>query len=299
MSKSNWIAGVAIVLVALLIALTFDPLGFFDEEADQEGRRFEESGSLTAPGLAGKGKRPEVGPDPSEYEGDPVGVLDLGLGSASLKGMVTAAGKPLRLARVRPVLPPPHDTVAVRTRQNGQYEVRGLPAGTYDVRASAADFVSRTVVAPPVAEEQTAQVETIELIARTANTNAIEVKVTDAFGRPIPGAKVLASTLRWDIHLAMGPELAGMPDVKHARGRSDETGNVHLGPLQPANYNVIAQAPGYVPATVDNVVVASGRVRHLTLQLVEGLHLGAGRDDGGNPGRERPLDRIRYPGLRH
>jgi protocatechuate 3,4-dioxygenase beta subunit len=286
MTRSNWIAGTLIVLVMLGLALTFDPLGLWDDSTTDEGDDVAYDPGMMEAGLKGRGTRPLPGADPASWEGDPVGVLTLGLGSASLRGSVTGDGAPLRFARVQPVLAPPHDGVAVRTTKEGTWEVRGLPAGQFDVRATHPEFVGRTVVSPAVAEDQTADVEPIDLARRTGTTNAIVVKVTDAFGRPIPAANVLATTMRWDIHLAMGPKVAGIRDVLHKSGKTDEQGRVRLGPLQPENYGVVAYAPGYVNHAVENVVVSSGRERHLTIRLAESLSISGRVVDGAGNGVE-------------
>jgi len=284
MTKTNWIAGAAIVFVVLALALTLDPLGFFDEPLDEDSETSYVGDDLGAPGLSGGGKKPLPDQDPKVWEGDPVGVLFLQLGKATLKGSVIAESGPLRFARVRPVLAPPNEGVAVRTRKDGTFEIRGLPDGAHELRASMAAYTPRTVTAPPVLGEQTVSVPPIELELRRARTDAISVRVTDLFGRPLPGAKVLATTLAWDLHLAIGPELNGMSGVLHASGRTDENGRVRLGPLQPASYNVIAQLEGYIATPVNNVVVSGGRVRHIGLQMGESVSIsGHVQDPDGEP----------------
>ncbi len=271
MRKANWILGGGIVFAVLVIALTFDPLGFFPSPDKDAARSTLDDDPLTAGGLKGRGTRVLPDADPKTWEGEPVGRLVLSLGKATLKGTVTGEGRPLRFARVRPVLPPPHQDVAVRTRKDGTWEITGLPAGQHEVRASAPAYVSRTAVAPAVTAGGTVTLEPIDLGGRRANTNAIVVKVSDVFGRPIPGAKVLATTAPWDLHLAMGPERAGIPGVLSTSGRTDENGKVRLGPLAPETYGVVAIAKGYVNASVDRLVVAAGRVRTVALHLVEGV----------------------------
>ena len=271
MSKANWIAGGAVVFVVLAIALTFDPLGFFEGAGDDTRREVYEGDPLTATGLKGRGTRALPAADPESWEGEPVGRLVLSLGQATLEGKVTGQGEPLRFARVRPVLPPPHDHVAVRTRKDGTWEIAGLPDGQHEVRASAEEYLGRTVVAPTVAGEQTATVETIDLEPRPENKNAILVKVTDVFGAPIPGAKVLATTARWDLQLAMGIDAAGIPGVLSKSGITDENGRVRLAPMAPEEYSLVATAPGYVNASIDKLIVAAGRMRSVGLKLAEGV----------------------------
>ena len=287
MRKSNWIAGAAFVFVVLAIALTFDPLGFFADDVQEPVEDEFGGGTLTSTGLRGSGQGRLPDADPARWEGDPVGRLVLGLGEATLEGRVTGEGEPLRFARVHPVLPPPHDGLAVRTRKDGSWEIAGLPDGRHEVRASAEGYVGRTTVAPDVAGSQTATVETIDLARRVAENNRIRVRVTDPFGRPLPGAKVLATTMPWDLHLSMGPEVAGMPAVQHRSGTTDETGTVELGPLPAEKYAVVAHAPGYVIAAVNDLVVSGGRTRSVGLALKEGVSVQGrviDRDGGGVEG---------------
>ena len=120
MTKANWIAGAAIVFVVLLLMLTFDPLGFLDEQAEEDaGRGAGETLVGDGPKLGADGQEIRPDADPKMWEGEPVGVLHLDLGEASLEGLVHDRNAPLRFARVRPVLPPPHDRIAVRTRELG------------------------------------------------------------------------------------------------------------------------------------------------------------------------------------
>lgn len=282
MSRPSMITAAVLVALILGLSLTVDPFGLFETAVDQEydpTAGLQEEGR--APTLAG---REGVGPEPREWEGDPVGLLVLGPGGATLKGRVTGNEQPLALARVRPVLPPPLHQAAVRTRRDGGYEIRGLPVGQHELRASAEGYVSETVLGPALEEGQSAEVADIDLVPRAEVTNAIEVRVSDEWGRPIPAASVLASTLSWDLHLAMGPELVGMPAVQHKSGRTDENGRVVLGPLEPEEYNVVATAKGYMTTPVNGVQVAEGRTRHVTLRLKEAFAV-SGRvlDIGGQP----------------
>ncbi len=284
MRKSHWIGGALIVFAALVISLTIDPLGFMDDDVPAPSDELTGAGlERTEGGLIGRGTIALPDADPAEWQGDPVGRLTLSLGTAALKGSVVNAEGPLRFARVRVVLPPPYGQVGVRSRKDGTWEIAGLPAGSHELRASADEHLGRTVTAPPVAAKETVAVEAIELLPRTANTNAIQVKVTDVFGNPISAARVLATTMPWDLHLAMGPELAGVSDVFSKSGTTDENGKVVLGPLPPENYAVVAMAPGYVNAGVDRVVVSDGRQRSVGLRLIEGVSVrGRVTDNDGN-----------------
>jgi len=284
MRKSHWIGGALMVLAALVISHTIDPLGFMDVVLPDPGMDVSDTElERTEGGLVGRGRPTLPDADPKEWQGDPVGRLVLSLGKATLRGSVTGQGEPLRFARVRVVLPPPNAEHAVRTRKDGTWEVAGLPEATHEVRAAAEKHLGRTVTAPPARADQTTDVEPIELTLRPENTNAIHVKVTDVFGRAIQGARVLATTMPWDLHLAMGPELAGVSDVFSKSGTTNEHGKVVLGPLPAEDYGVVAMAPGYVNAGIDKVIVSAGRKRSVGLRLIEGVSVrGRVTDSEGN-----------------
>lgn len=290
MRKSHWIGGAAIVIVALLVTLTVDPLGLMTQSVEDAPTDSYITGDVKeAGGLKGRGTKTMPDADPSTWEGDPVGRLVLSLGKAELSGTVTSQDQPLRFARVRVSLPPPYHTYGVRTRKDGTWAVAGLPDGMHTVHAVAEGHIGRSVSAPPVVGEQQAVVPTIDLRLRPENQNGIMVKVTDVFGRPLPGARVLATTMPWDIHLAMGPEVTGIPHVASKRGTTDERGRVTLGPLQPDDYALVAMAPGYINAAVDNVVVAGNRQRTVSVKLVEGVSVRGRVVDGGGNGIEGAL----------
>ena len=89
MTKANWIAGAAIVFLVLLVALTFDPLGFMEDDAPERAGDSYVSDDMDAPGLSGGGRKPLPNEDPRIWEGEPVGVLHLQLGKATLTGSVS------------------------------------------------------------------------------------------------------------------------------------------------------------------------------------------------------------------
>ncbi|MFM8981289.1 MAG: carboxypeptidase regulatory-like domain-containing protein [Planctomycetia bacterium] len=265
----------ALAALAALLLLG-DPLGLGTSRRTpgSEGLEAEPAGA-GGPRLASSG-RPAAGQLPREVDGEPVGTLRLVLGTGVLRGQVTGAGTPLPLARVVLYLPPPHAPAALRTREEGRFEVQGLPAGACELSASAEGWRGRTQASPPLAEGQQADMPPIDLQAREALRDGIEVKVTDLAGRPLAGASVLATTIRWDLHLLMGPARAGEREVLSGTATSDGEGVARLVPLQPQAYSVVVRAPGMATQAWDRVVVARGRVERITARLAPGVSI-AGR----------------------
>lgn len=269
----------ALLALAALAALLLlgDPLGLRgggrpgEDAPGDEGPALE--GGLR---LASGARTPSAEGLPREVDGEPVGTLRLGLGRGVLRGQVTGAGTPLPLARVLVHLPPPHAAAALRTREEGRFEVQGLPAGAFELSASAEGWRGRTVTSPTLADAQQAQVPPIDLLAREPLRDGIEVRVTDLEGRPLAGATVLATTIRWDLHLSLGPARAGERDVLSGTATSDAEGVARLVPLQPQAYSVVVRAPGRVTQAWDRVVVARGRVERMTARLAPGVTI-AGR----------------------
>ncbi|MHC5009508.1 MAG: carboxypeptidase regulatory-like domain-containing protein [Planctomycetota bacterium] len=295
MSRSvTFLLVVLAILAGLLLA---DPMGFFaggverTEEAADEGTDLREG-----PTLEGRPDAAALTGEERWVDGEPVRVLDLGLGTSGLQGTVTGEGAPLFAARVWVVLAPPNGGRAVRTAKDGTWEIRGLPPGTHDVRATAPDFLGRTTTAPAVAEGETADVETIELGRVRALTDGIRVRVTDDAGRPIQGAKVLATTMMWSLHLAIGPELAGEPGVIHRSALTNDRGEAAILGLPPEKYDVVVVAKGFQATFQPMVVVAAGRVRRLAFRLLPGASIsGTVVDAEGHPVGEAFVTGLHMP----
>lgn len=296
----------ALVAVFAILTFTIDPLGLRgnaekgNESTTEVGEGLDGAGE--GPALVGSGTGLSV--EAANVDGEPVGSIDLGLGGGMLTGIVHGEGEPLKHARVFVDLLPPLQGRPVRTREDGTYEVRGLPMGQHDVRASAEGFTTRTVVAPLLKEtaEATAAptveatVETIDLVRRAANVNGLRVKVLDNFGRPVQGAKVLATTAPWDLHITMGPELAGLQSVRHGSATSDERGIASITSLASDQYNVMVSAEGLTTAAMTQVVVTEGRVRSLLFQLEAGQSIsGKVLDAEGRPVKEALVMGFQQP----
>lgn len=227
------------------------------------------SASEAAGALAAGRRAASPESDPKTYEGDDVGRVDLGRGKASLKGKVVSAEGPVRFARVSPVLPPPA-TASVRTRQDGTFEVRGLPSGELDLRVGALDFRSRTFLVTGLVDDGERDLGELRLERRPAMTDGLHVKVIDESGRPVAGAKVTASTLPMGVLVTLGAR-AGMPDVVSHEATTDDLGFARMAPVPADRYDVVVRAPDYTLEGVGNVVVAAGRIERVTVTLKRAL----------------------------
>lgn len=272
MRRSNVTLFVLLAVGALgALFLTLDPLGLLG--ASRETATGGAGGELTAEGphLEGAARQPKR--LPTRVNGEPVGVLTLTLGDASLEGTVTGQGQPLPLARVQPVLPPPFPGLGVHTDEKGRWAIRGLPAGTFELRATAEGFRGLTTTAPPLGARDTKEVPPIDLARRTERLDGLLVKVTDLEGKPIGGARVVATTMPWDVDLAIGPVNAGFPGVVHREVPTDAKGEALFEGLPPAGYDVVGMAKGRVATAVKGVQVARGRLERMTLRLGPGVSI--------------------------
>ncbi len=224
-------------------------------------------------GLSGTGKIKPTDADPKEIDGEPVGLLTYELGKAAVKGRVVEGdGSPIRFARVEVVLAPPNDGRGLRTKKDGTFEIRGLPAGDFDLRAAAEGHVGRTLRTPLLAENATADMGDIPLKARVASKDGLEVKVVEAgSGHPVPGAKVTASTLGYGLVVTLGAQKAGVTGVIEKEALTDDLGVARIAPLPAERYDVIVRAQGYVLEAVENVVVAADRIERVAVKLKPGL----------------------------
>ena len=226
-----------------------------------------------AGGLRGRPGSDRAGPDPATWEGDPVGVLDLGLGKAAVTGKVTGDGVPLRFARVAIVLPPPAGSRAARTTKDGRFEVRGLAAGVVDLRFSAEGRRGKTLATPALVEGKTTDLGEIELKPVPPMTDGLEVKVVDGGGRPVAGARVAASTIAYGLYVGMPATRSGIQGTIAHEGTTDENGVARFFPIPAEKYDVLARAKGYALDAVANVVVTAGRVEKVKIVLQPGLSL--------------------------
>ncbi len=268
---------VLLVVVGALAFLAWQKKWFVGSDATTSG----ESGSL-APSeieahgdLKGAGGFRATDADPKVFEGDPVGKLKLAFGTSSIAGrVVSTAGTPIRFARVTAVLPPPDGGHSVRTTKDGAFEIQGLAAGEYDLRVSAEGFVARSIRTPGLVVEQATAIGDVTLKTKTASTEGLSVKVVEeATGRPVAGAKVVASTLYYGLTVTLGAERSGTTDVVTRQGVTDDNGVCEMNGLAADKYDVVVEAKGYVLEPIENVVIAAGRVEHRTASLKPGMSI--------------------------
>jgi hypothetical protein len=118
--------------------------------------------------------------------------------AGSVAGRVTAGGRPVAQALVRPDFRPDFrgawrgEIDTARTDDKGQYAIDGLPPGSHALRISAQGFVETSVKVDVVAgKESRADVE-------LSRGRQLRGRVVDAEGRPIAGASITAQRI-WSI----------------------------------------------------------------------------------------------------
>jgi protocatechuate 3,4-dioxygenase beta subunit len=241
----------------------------------------------------------EARPFPTDVSGEPVGSIDLRRGEGAVHGLVVGAdGRPVPLARVVAVLPPP-PSGAVRAGKDGTFSVRGLPLDAREVRVTAEGFLGRTVSLPALSAGVDVDLGSIALAPRPARNDGLEVKVVDGAGRPVAGARVTATSLPYGLHLGMPAEMHGVTGFEEREGTTDERGVARLEGLAPEKYDVIVRATGFAVEVTENVVVAQGRVERVTMKLSPGLSISGTlvRPDGG-PAADGYLFALHQPSFR-
>ncbi len=293
--KTSVIILILAILLLVGVFLGLDPLDL-RSDVTREGGGIEVQDDLIPDDgarLTGTSVALRANQDPRWIEGDPVGVLALDRGTASVRGTVLGESQPLGGAAVRVALEPRGERYVVRTKRDGTYEIRGLAAGSFDLHVTAKDYVGVTKTTPVVPEASEHVVEVIDLDARTPSQNAIAVRVTDDTGRPIPGANVLATSMLWGVHMAVGPEIAGVRDVREGRTQTDERGQAALRGLPAETYDVVVMAKGFETMAQAAVAVSHDRTTNLVFRMKPGVAItGVVLDPDG-----RPLEAAYVSGL--
>lgn len=188
--------------------------------------------TISTPESAGSGGAPAVPLPFSPRDAS----APLPTGTSTLRGRVTAAdsGRPLRRAVVRVSMPSSRDARTVTTDQNGRWELKDIPAGSYNVSANRAGYVTagykqQRMTAPPrpvtVTDRETRENIDIALLPG----GVIAGRIVDEFGEPVSDAMVTAQRLEFTGGVRR-PVPSGAPSS------SNDIGEFRLYGLQPGNY---------------------------------------------------------------
>ena len=162
---------------------------------------------------------------------------------AKITGTVTDedTGQPIADAFVKIKRLNGHLRLGAKTDENGNYEIGGLPAGTYIARAAARGYMAewyqeapRKADATPIDITGTETVEGIDftLTPRVpSNTGITGIVIDDSTGLPIEGAVVAVMPLTW---------------AKPKRTVTGPDGTFELLGLKPGIYIAVAWAEGYI-----------------------------------------------------
>lgn len=161
-------------------------------------------------------------------------------GTSTLRGRVTAAdsGRPLRRAVVRVSGQSSREARTVNTDQNGRWELKDIPAGSYMISANRSGYVSsgykqRRMTDPPravtVADRETRENVDVALLPGGVITG----RIVDEFGEPVSESMVTAQRLEFSGGVRR-PVMAGPPSS------SNDIGEFRIYGLQPGNYFLTA-----------------------------------------------------------
>ncbi|MDX2176656.1 MAG: carboxypeptidase regulatory-like domain-containing protein [Candidatus Sumerlaeia bacterium] len=139
-----------------------------------------------------------------------------------------------------------------RTRDDGRFRLRGLPAGKYDVALRD----PKLVVDPPVRVEVAAGKPAPEAKLRVYEGLAFEVRVLEESSRqPIPGARALVKRIAAD----------GKSGALYRDALADEAGVARLANVPAGPWRLGAEAPGFT--------ASAQSTRDLDIRLVRGTEL--------------------------
>jgi hypothetical protein len=148
-------------------------------------------------------------------------------------------------------------TRSVTTSGDGSYTSPGLAAGTYQVTASAAGYVSVTLYSAVARSGQTTTLETIPLVPSSPYPGGISGSVRDArHNGAIPGAAV---ELRSGMNALEGALVAS--------AIVDAYGNYRFTGLPAGTYSVLARAAGFVDGVQTGIVVGNKEISGQNVSL--------------------------------
>jgi hypothetical protein len=161
-------------------------------------------------------------------------------GTAVIRGRVVTAdtGAPIRRAQVRAFANDTRGSRMASTDAQGRFELRDLPAGTWELTASKAGFVSlRFGQRRPFEAGKPVEVRDGQIVERTdialPRGAAVTGRVFDEFGEPVAGARV--QVLRYQ--MMQGTRRLTPTGIAD---QSDDTGAFRLFGLTPGDYYVSA-----------------------------------------------------------
>ncbi len=156
------------------------------------------------------------------------------------------------------------------TNGRGEFIVKEVPVGhPYKIKCRAKNRAVSDAACPPVKAGEI--VALADIILHDGIT--LSGTVTDVEGLPVAGARVTAID-RGDLDAGFGADNGALETV------SDEQGNYAVAHLGPYQYDVSAEADGYVPAVRSLLLGFLGgqdKEARLDLKLVKGIHSVAGR----------------------
>lgn len=163
-------------------------------------------------------------------------------GTATLSGRVTNAesGKPLRRAQVRAIAPEMREGRTVSTDADGQWQMRRMPAGRYNITISKGGYVA-LVYGQRRPHEQGKPVEVTsgqvveKLDVSLPKGSVITGRIIDEFGDPLAGVRVSAGRYRF-----IGGQRRLVNTSAGSTDSTDDIGQYRLHGLPPGDYYVSA-----------------------------------------------------------
>lgn len=169
----------------------------------------------------------------------------LAVGTATLRGRVTATdtGRPLRRVLIRASAQSAREARTVNTDQNGRWELKDLPAGSYVIQASRSGYVTAGFDQPrmtgPGRPVTVADHETRENVDISLTPGGVIVgRIVDEFGDPVADAMVTATRLQYMGGGVRRPLMAAAPSS------SNDIGEFRIYGLAPGNYYLSAMPRG-------------------------------------------------------
>lgn len=215
--------------------------------------------------------------------------------TATVRGrVVDNNGVPVRSAEVRLNAADGRDNRVTTTDVGGQFEIRDLTPGRWNLRASKPGFVTQSASqASPLDQDRPLTIANGQRLTTDVvlgRAGAISGRVVDAAGDPLPDIQVMALRLR-TIQGRRQLTSAGVPDV------TDDTGSFRLYSLAPGTYYVGALATRQPRIEIVNAVT---RISELLVEEIATYYPGVRDIDGAQTieiaaGQEQPGISLTVP----